>query len=47
MKLKLKDPVKFEHISCFYINHNFFADATKLVIRRDQRKHFPEMFEFF
>ena len=47
MKLKLKDPVKFEHISCFDINHNFFADATKLVIRRDQRKHFPEMFEFF
>ena len=46
MKLKLKDPVTFEHISCFDINHNF-ADATKLVIRRDQRKHFPEIFEYF
>lgn len=46
-KMKIKCPTTFAKFNVFQDNHNFFAEASKLLLQRDQRKNFPEIFEYF
>ena len=44
-RLKNKDPHKFKHL--LISDNNFFIQASKEIIRRDQQIHFPDIFRYF
>ena len=46
-KVKKRYPDKYRKFEILDPCHNFFVDARKLILLRDQRQHFPEVFDYF
>ena len=46
-KVKKRYPDKYRKFEILDPCHNFFVDARKLILLRDQRQHFPGVFDYF
>ena len=46
-KLKSVDSVKYEHINVAKFGNNYYRDAVNLILSREQRIKFPEIFSYF
>ncbi|XP_068225114.1 uncharacterized protein [Palaemon carinicauda] len=47
IKVMARDPDKFNHLKAFRSDHNFFAEASRLLLSRDQGCYFAEELEYF
>ena len=47
LRLKAKDPVKFSGIPVLDSDHNFYELAVRNLVKVEQMKEFPEIFEYF
>mgnify|MGYP000654560869 CR=1 FL=1 len=47
LKLKVRDPLKFSHISTFSDDHNFHSEALESLIRSDQSRYCEEIVNYF
>ena len=47
LRLKEKSSNLYDHVNVRPIDHNFYVEALKLIIRFDQHAHFPDIFSYF